>query len=312
MSVGFFLFDFFDGKIVHQGKIRELGKNGYSVGFASGNIGDGEYVGTSSSDRALKDRMHLILGVDHPLFSTTSFDDFMIFSGDKRDSRASLPKKSESLTSELIQVNKEFQSRLLNPLFPIVGVYLTKGLDYLEETAQKSKKAIASSWTHANVEGVRQDTDEGFIFPLSKRAVLSSQALALSLEFIAEAKGTPTENSVALYLDALKLTVPYSGVLHQGFVDQKHHGDVYSAFDEAIAFSKEQILQKQAGLEEALMFAEAGEEINDKLLKEISPEEGRFSPVVDAISKYAEHRKLNPSESGIYIRDVILKAHETD
>ena len=30
--------DFFDGKLVHNGKIYQLGRKGYSTGFASGNI----------------------------------------------------------------------------------------------------------------------------------------------------------------------------------------------------------------------------------------------------------------------------------
>jgi len=51
-----YFFDFFDGKLVHDGKIFNLGTDGYSIGFATGNLGDGEYVGVSDSDRALKDR----------------------------------------------------------------------------------------------------------------------------------------------------------------------------------------------------------------------------------------------------------------
>src|SRR3989344_6459660 len=33
-----YTFDFFDGKLVHNGKIYQLGRKGYSTGFASGNI----------------------------------------------------------------------------------------------------------------------------------------------------------------------------------------------------------------------------------------------------------------------------------
>lgn len=306
-----YFFDFFDGKLVHQGKIRNLGKEGYSVGFASGNLGDGEYVGTSQSDRALKDRMHLILGIDHPLFSTTSFDDLMIFSGSKKDPRASLPETQEGMTSDIIQTNKDFQARPLNPLLPVLGVYLTKGLDYLEGPKAHSKKAIKDSWYHSNIEGVREDSDESLIFPMSKRAVLSAQALASAFQFIAEAKGQKVANPAELFLDGLKLIVPYSGILHPTYVEQKHSGDVYSAFDEAMAFSREEILKKQGKLEEAVLLAETGDK-NPKLLKSISGSEGRWACVKDAISQYADYRKANPSEEGKALKEIIKEAHDMD
>ncbi len=306
-----YFFDFFDGKLVHQGKIRALGTQGYSVGFASGNLGDGEYVGTSQSDRALKDRMHLILGIDHPIFSTTPFDDLMIFSGNKKDPRASLPETQAGMTSEIIQANREFQARPLTPLFPVLGVYLTKGLDYLEGTRAHSKRAIKDSWYHSNIEGVREDSDEQLIFPVSKRAVLSAQALASALQFIAEAKGERVANPAELFLDSLKLIVPFSGTLHPTYVDQKHSGDVYAAFDEATAFSREEILEKQGKLEEAVLLAETGEK-NAKLLKQISQGEGRWVCVKNAISQYADYRKANPSEEGQALREVIKEAHEID
>src|SRR3989338_3148591 len=66
-----YFFDFFDGKLVHDGKILNLGTDGYSIGFATGNLGNGEYVGVSDSDRALKDRMHMIVKLDHPDYRPT-------------------------------------------------------------------------------------------------------------------------------------------------------------------------------------------------------------------------------------------------
>lgn len=306
-----YFFDFFDGKLVNQGRILNLGKNGYSVGFASGNLGDGEYVGTSQSDRALKDRMHLIMGIDHPIFSTTSLDDTLIFSGSKKDPRASLPQTQEGMAAEIIAAHNEFKARSINPLFPFLGVYLTKGLDYLEATAAHSKKAIKDAWYHSNVEGVREDNDEGLIFPMSKRAVLSAQALASALQFIAEAKGEKVTNPVALFLDSLKLIVPYSGVINQTYVEQKHAGDVYTAFDESMAFSKEQITAKKGKLEEAILMAETGIK-SQAALQEICPGEGRWACVRDAISKYADYREKNPSEEGIALKAIIEGAHKTD
>ena len=305
-----YFFDFFDGKFVHQGEITNLGKKGYSIGFASGNLGNGEYVGVSDSDRAMKDRMHMIVSLDDPQFNTTSFDDFMIFSGVKKDPRASLPEKGKGITNDIIEANKEFGERGLNIIYSLIGVYLSKGLDWLGSTKRNSKRAINVAWRHGSASGVDYNTDEGKIFPLSKRAVLGAQALASSLEFIAEAKGKKVNNPVKLFLDGLKLTVPYSGVLHPTFVDQKFDGDVYSAFDDAFETSKEDIVDKKDNLEDALFLAEAGE-FNNNLLKEISPSVGRWTPVVEAIKGYAKFRKSNPSEDGIKLKEIIEEAKKS-
>lgn len=308
-----YFFDFFDGKIVHQGKIRNLGRQGYSVGFASGNLGDGEYVGVSDSDRALKDRMHVILGLDDPIFRPTAFDIFSLGVLDrKKDPRASLPKEQKGMTEEIIAMNKEFQERTLNPVFPALRVFFTRGLDWLDNTKRNSKMALPG-WAHQQIEGVRYDTDEGMIYPLSVRSALATETLASGLQFVAEANGEEVQNPVELYLDAMKLTVSYSGTLHPIWLDQEHKGDVYSAFDQAMTLSREQVLGKSSKLEEAMFLAEAGQ-TNQHLLEEISqsPVQGRWAPVRQAIEKYAKHREQNPSEEGKKIAEVIKQSHEVN
>ena len=300
-----YFFDFFDGKLVHKGRIINLGREGYSIGFASGNLGNGQYTGTSDSDRALKDRMHMILGIDSNLFAPTPYDIFRI---QKKEVRASMPEEKAGFTSDIINMNREFLERSNPLLFPLLRVYFVHGLNYLENVRGHSKRDIPA-WFHANVEGLRQDTDEGLIYPLSIRAALSAEALASALQFIAEAKDIEVQNPVKLYLDSLKLTVPFSGVLHPIFVDQKHNGDVYSAFEEAITFSRELILRKQSKLEEAVVLAEAGV-IDTALLKDIAPEEGRFNSIKEAIESHANERKNSLTEEGLKLKDIIKQVQE--
>ncbi|MFQ5620591.1 MAG: AAA family ATPase, partial [Candidatus Nanoarchaeia archaeon] len=214
-----YFFDFFDGKLVHQGKIRRLGKDGYTLGYATGNLGNGEYVGVSDSDRALLDRMHMIVKLDHPDFATTALDDFEIFAG-KKDPRASMPEGTD-ISQELIAMHKAFGERQTGLLLPLLGVYLTKGLDYLEDTTDNSKRALGPRWTEAK--GVRTDNDENKIYPLSKRAVFGAISLTCALEMIAQEKGYDP-NTTALFLDSLRLTVPYSGVITPAYLDMDHRG----------------------------------------------------------------------------------------
>src|SRR3989344_5790010 len=101
-----YFFDFMDGKIVHNGKVLSLGKEGYCIGFATGNLGDGEYVGVSNMDRALKDRMHMIVKLDHPDYRPTDLDMYDIFSG-KKDPRADLPKDFKIGVEDIIKLSNE-------------------------------------------------------------------------------------------------------------------------------------------------------------------------------------------------------------
>jgi MoxR-like ATPase len=272
-----YFFNFFDGKLVHNGKVFRLGKDGYAVGFASGNIGDGAYVGIQDSDRALKDRMHLIVKLDDPQFCTSEEDDGWIFES-KRDPRATTPDKNENYLDDILQLHKEFNKREVPAILPALGLYFHKGLDYLEQTPRHSKRAVDTQWP--NVQGIRQDTDESKIMPLSKRAVLATISLSQALEMIAEAKNCEVKDSTAMFLDALRFTVPYSGILAPQFIHNEKGGDAYAAFDAVMEHIKTDINEKKGALEVALAYAQGGNK-EDSVLNEICRpgREGKWAPV---------------------------------
>src|SRR3989344_6207310 len=303
-----YFFDFFDGKLVHDGKILNLGTGGYSVGFATGNLGDGEYVGVSDSDRALKDRMHLIIKLDHPEYRPTPANMRKVLQG-KKNPRSDMPTEGKQIANELIALNYEFTRREANPLLPILGVDLTEGLDYLENVQGNSKIARDTRWP--NLEGIRHDNDEDKIFPLSPRGVLSAIGLAGALEMIAESRGQ-SPKSTELFLDSLRLTIPYSGVLAPAYVDQQHGGDVYGAFDAILgenSGNRTDILTKVSKLEEALGLAEAG--ITDAtLLTDLAPVQGRWTPVKQALQDHAEQQAQNPNPESAKLKEIIEQARE--
>lgn len=261
-----YFFNFFDGKLIHQGRIYPLGKDGYSVGFASGNIGDGAYVGVQDSDRALKDRMHLIVKLDDPDYCTTEEDDWTIFSGTKSP-RAKFVESRDDLTSRIIDLHHDFGKREVPLILRALGLYFHKGLDYLENTARHSKRALDQVWP--NVKDLRTDTDETKVMPFSKRAILATISLTEALRLIAEAKSIEVRDSVNLYLDALRLTVPHSGVLSPAFVHIEKGGDAYAAFDALMTHWRSEIESKKQDLEAALAYATYGER-DETLLDRIS------------------------------------------
>ena len=279
-----YFLNFFDGKIVHGGRVFRLGKDGYAVGYASGNLGK-EYVGSEDSDRALKDRMHLIVKPDHPDCATTEEDDWEIFGGAK-DPRAKLTEGNEDLTQEIINLHRAFGEREAPLILRALGLYFHKGLDHLENTAKHSKRAVDALWP--NVHGIRTDTDESKAMPLSKRAILATIGLTEALRMIAESKGVKEQDTVELYLDALRLTIPYSGILAPQFVNTEKGGDVYDAFDTLMQAWRADIMEKKEDLETALAFASLGER-EETILDKISPPGslGRWTSVRRGIEQHA-------------------------
>lgn len=96
------LFNLFDGYIEINGQIYQLGEGEFNVGIASGNIGDGRYIGASDSDRALLDRLHLIIDVDN--FLTTPHDTMRILTG-KRDPRVQEAEPRDA-TGTILKLNR--------------------------------------------------------------------------------------------------------------------------------------------------------------------------------------------------------------
>lgn len=309
-----YFFDLMDGKIVHQGKIISLGNKGYSVGFASANSGKA-YSGTFDMDAALLDRMHMAVDITHPDFFPTAEDVFDIFSGCKKDPRASMPDgNGKSLTDEVLAMHTQFKQRPVSPMLCLMAPYFNLGLDYAQGTTKNSKRALKKMWP--NAQGLRTDTDEDKLYPLSKRAIFGAVALASGLEMIAEAQGKVSSGSnrdrdkaeVELFLDALKFTLPFSGVISPQYVESQCGGDAYVAFDNLLGENsarRGEILDKVPELSDALLLAGHGK-TNTALLDKITAQNtGEWQPVRDAVVHYA-----NSTEKEMSNAQVVAKAKD--
>lgn len=308
-----YFFDLMDGKIVYQGDILPLGNNGYSVGFASANSGNA-YTGTFDMDAALLDRMHMAVDITDPDFFTTPEDVFDIFSGQKKDPRASMPKSDQPISKEILEMHQEFLKRPVSPFLCVMAPYFNIGLDYAQETSRNSKRALKRMWP--NAPGLRTDTDEDKLYPLSKRAIFGAIALTSGLEMIAEARGIVPQSGnsdlsqleMELFLDALKLTIPFSGVISPQYAESQCGGDAYLAFNNLLgegSARRREIINKFPRVYDALLLAEKGK-TNTLLLDKITQDNpNEWQPVRDAIIYYA-----NSEQKQISNEQVLAKAKQ--
>jgi len=311
-----YFFDLMDGKIVFQGNLIPLGNKGYSVGFASANSGNA-YHGTFQMDAALLDRMHMAVDITYPDFFPTAGDTFDIFAGTKKDPRASIPTESkEGIADEILAMHEEFKKRPASPILCAMMPYFNVGLDYTQ-AGRHSKRALKKSWPNGT--GLRTDSDENKVYPISKRALLGAMALTSGLEMIAEAQGrVPTGKTneelsqleMDLFLDSLRLTVPFSGVISPQYIDSECGGDAYAAFDNLFGENsarRREIGEKMPRVYEAVLLANKGR-TDTRLMDEIAKAdltEGEWQPVREAIEHYANSTKKATTQG-----EVVEQAHK--
>lgn len=272
-------FNLFDGFITVDGTKRKLGMGGYSVGIASGNVGNGRYVGTSETDRALRDRMHLILDVDY--FPLTARDTAGILAR-KKDPRVG-DADGLDYTAAILEAHRDLSARSPSLLQYIGALYFKHGLDYLE-AAPHSKRQSKQAWP-GNVSGHETGSDAAVIFPFSTRAAISTLTLAGALETVKAAKGDAYADDLDAVLDAAYLVGAQSGVLHPSAVDSKYNGNPYAAMSAVIEGIRGEFAAKVPSLESAVASAAEGQ------LAYVDEFSGRWGFVTDVLAEAAEQAK---------------------
>lgn len=232
------LFNLFDGFIEVDGVPYQTGK-GYSVGIATGNIGQQFTESSNELGRALKDRMHVILDTDY--FMPTPSDTFDIlagdtnprveFSGDKKDESERIIARHKDLIEKPVPFEKI-----------LIANYLLHGLDY---SSVGSKRQMKGSWPTA-LPDHEQASDVGLVLPVSPRAAKSIIRLSQSLDQIALDKGASPdvvyshEGRFNSMMQAYKLVSAYSGTLNEAEIRENYEGNHYKAMDAVITTTKEE------------------------------------------------------------------------
>lgn len=262
------LFNLFDGYIEINGQKYDIGK-GYSVGIATGNIGQQFTESSNDLGRALKDRMHVIVDVDY--FKPKPKDTSEILIGDTNP-RVNFT-EGQDRSKEFISAAEDIKNRPLDWQKLVIANYLMHGLDYCTvggRPASKTKlaNALGQNWytvfgSGANANG----SDESLILPVSVRAAKSVIRLSHALEDIAKAKGAKTVSPMESMLQAWKFVSAYSGVLNEAAVKQSadYNGDRYKAMDAVLQATQSQFASQQDNITNGVNMVSEGK-LDSKVL----------------------------------------------
>lgn len=265
------LFNIFDGHIEIGGKLYPIG-NGYSVGIATGNMGQQFTESSNDLGRALKDRMHVIVDVDY--FSPNPKDTSQIFmnSTNPRIEESCSDDRSDEFKSSAEEIAK----RPLDWQRLVVANYLIHGLDYCkvggkEASKRKLVNALGQNWyTQFGSGSSANGSDESLVLPVSVRAGKSIIRLSHALSDVAKSKGAEV-SPIDSMLGAWKFVSAYSGVLNEHAVksNPSYNGDRYKAMDAIIQSTYEQFRQQQENIAAGINMVATGK-IDDSVL-------GRFN-----------------------------------
>ena len=159
------LFNLFDGYIEINGQKYPIG-NGYSVGIATGNVGQKFTESTNELGRALKDRMHVILDTDY--FFQQPSDTLEILAG-STNPRVEFGEATSDGIDGIVEKHRQLVAKDIPLEKLIVANYLVHGLDYC---SKGSKRKMKDAWP-TQLESHEQVSDVSLVLPVSTRAAKS-------------------------------------------------------------------------------------------------------------------------------------------
>ncbi len=273
-------FNLFDGFVTIDGKKHMLG-DGYSIGVASGNSGV-RYTGTSEMDRALRDRMHLIIDVDY--FCKGAMDTLAVLHS-TLEPRVRSAQNPVDNTETIHSLHKEFSASVQSTIEQYAMIlYLVHGLDYLDNG--KTKRMQKVTWPGCVGEATHEKgSDAAVIFPFSTRSAKTTLNLAKGLEIVRKAHDNPYKNSVESIFDAAYLVGAQSGVLHPLAVETLFDGNPYAAMHDVMDGIRGEFTQKKEVLYSAINATRKGQ------LSHLDSFSGRWSFMKDVLQDQVHREK---------------------
>ena len=280
------LFNLFDGFIEINGKAYPIG-SGYSVGIATGNIGQKFTESSNDIGRALKDRMHVTIDTDY--FKPTSWDTFKILSTNTNP-RVDFTKNSggASVEDKILKINNEIISSEVPLEKLVIANYLIHGLDYVNlDGKETTKTKLKDAWPSA-ITNHGKGSDESLVLPVSPRAAKSILRLSQAFDYIAKEKGLTDEQVKENYfnsmMNAYKFVGAYSGILNDLAVRENYENDKYSALDAIILTTKTQFNENAGSISAGLEMTNGGKK-SKKVLDKFS---GRWEFMKNFLEKAYE------------------------
>lgn len=216
-------FDLADGKYTFNGKRFNLGQDGYAIFMATANLNklNGDFSGTFELDRALLNRAHVTIDLDHLDFRPTVEDEMLI------EERKANPKVdiavAQDLSGKILAANREIISKAtsLDPYLTAFRFLIGRGLDYCAKDKYK-EKGPSFPMQCSDCEKIGKDLCSR-IKGSSERTLPAVKSLAYALSYVAKLKtGKEVEiDPMDAALQAFRFTT-YHGNLNEIMAEEQY------------------------------------------------------------------------------------------
>ncbi len=256
----------------------------YSVGVWSTNFGNGQYTGTSTMDKAMKERTHLIIDTDNFYPRASDLDGILMGSaGEVRLKSAEKPEDKTALFQKAFTYLKQ-KSITPNPaeLGPelLLFRYLVFGLDYIPSpAADNSKRKMKEVWpAKAEEEDIGASAEDKvmyrMVFPASIRGALSIITFARALREYATAVDSSSAPTVLdSVIESVKLVGAYSGMIENTQrVRENYVGNLYKASSQVADIMRSRLQAKHDVMDAILYKNAAGEPLDTRIMNDCQGE----------------------------------------
>jgi len=206
-------FDLADGKYTFNGRRLSLGKDGYSIFFATANLNkvNGDFT-VFELDRALLNRAHVTLDMDH---YAPTFEDELLIEERKVNPKVDVA-QARDISAKIIGANNLLKQKMRNvdPYFMAFRFMVGKGLDYCEQDTYDEKGDV---WPMncSDCSFTKPDLCS-MIKSSSTRTITGVKSLAYAISYLAELKyGKDIElDTFDTLLQAFKFTTYHGNLNH--------------------------------------------------------------------------------------------------
>ena len=280
-----------DGIMEYKGKAIKLGKEGYHLLIATANLGNGEFLGTFDTDKALYNRLHIAIDFDYEMFKPTFEDRFLL---DTIEANPNIKEaKKRDISDKIIQASKEIAniSKNLSLVEEAVINYLRFGLNNCRKNRGISKE---KGWQQhlQNCQDCKYNTKNNSLCSLIRapyeRTLNVVKRYAAALYYVAKLKD-PNINidAVDLMFKAFEIAGAYQFLLNPQILRQDYYEQNPKMMAEVVERLKDDFRKNEdfiiTSLEEAskgkkaIRFFELNgsygnyDELNDEAKKEVKP-----------------------------------------
>ncbi len=205
-----------DGMMDFQGRSFRLGREGYHLLIATANLGNSEFQGTFEADKAMYNRLHVTIDVDHQDYKPTRKDKLKLKQKIADPNVKEAPRRD--ISDKLIISSKEITELTRNPGTEALAVlyYLEFGLDHCQRYNRKGK--IWPMGCHDCAHNNAADGSHALCSLVKSPVERTLQAVlkyACALEYLAKIKNPHQPlNAVDTVFKSFELTGAYQQLLN--------------------------------------------------------------------------------------------------